>query len=563
MKAVDTVAPVLLTADSLPAWLSLYRGIAFGDARWAKYRAHYYTYLAMHASAKNQYGSAIYYSEKNNEERIAAGEFRKDGLSHSDLVALTIYSNNHDYSRVLTRFRELRPALIKIPAAVRTDSVSAEDISVGLMICNAVVYAACKAGDTVVAEETAGLGDRIAASIGVSLSKYGERVIQFYYLCHLSDFERERFLRHYAAAGDVLQQAIGEVQAKGFPSRLRPAYVEFTFTEAFDFYFGQDRIDSARRYAALVRSLNQRGVEYSQLDPEFLPEANSKLEAKEGRYKEAYEALAREYRLRDSAFYAVSADKDNNLYASTAQENTQAELLRTEEKRRKAERVTLFLFAILGLLLVGGYAIFLSSRSRQRQRLMNLQLNLARNFHDEIGPMLLFANALVKKEMEERPSPGLVELKTQTAQIMDAVRGIAHDLKSNRLSTLDSFGQEMTMLLEKIRRTTGIDFEFRLNNGARVLSNWQYTHLTKIVNELVSNSIKHAGCSRITIAIVSIANSFSIRYTDDGRGMEPGSFSAGIGLANIKERAALLKGMFELHNSWPEGYTIDISIPFV
>jgi signal transduction histidine kinase len=237
--------------------------------------------------------------------------------------------------------------------------------------------------------------------------------------------------------------------------------------------------------------------------------------------------------------------------------------LRTEEKRRKAERVSLFLYALLGLILVGGYAGFRSSRSKQRQRLMNLQLNLARNFHDEIGPMLLFANALVKKELEGRPSPGLVELKTQTAQIMEAVRGIAHDLKSNQLSTLDSFGRELTTLLEKIRQTTGIGFEFRLNNGARVLSNWQYTHLTKMVNELISNSIKHAGCSRITIAIETGEKGFAIRYSDDGRGMEPGSFSAGIGLANIKERVALLKGKFELQNAWPEGYVIDISIPFV
>ncbi len=431
------------------------------------------------------------------------------------------------------------------------------------MIGNAVVYAACKAGDSAVAIEAAGIGDQVIAAVGVSPVKFGPRVAQFDYLCHLSDFERERFLHHFPAAGEILRRAIGEVQAPGFPARLQPAYLEFTFTEAFEFYFDNDRIDSARGYVDRVKALSERGVEYSNLDPGFLPEAGSKLEAKDGRYREAYQELLREYRIRDSAYYAVGADKDNNLYALTAEENTRAELARTEEGRRKAERDMMYLFTLLALLVPGGIAGFMAYRSRQRQRMLNLQLNLARNFHDEIGPMLLFSNALIKKELDERPSAGLAELKAQTAQIMEAVRGIAHDLKSGQLSTVDSFGREVTALLEKIRQSTGIDFRFRLNQGGRILSNWQYTHLTKTMNELISNSIKHAGCSRIDILIESREQRLTISYSDDGRGMEPGSFSAGIGLGNIKERVALLKGSFELRNAWPEGYSIEISIPFV
>jgi signal transduction histidine kinase len=584
LKAVDSVAPVLLAEDSLAAWLGTYQGIAFGDKRWGVYRAHYYTYMAIHASNKNQFGSAIYYSEKNNEERIAIGQFRKGGLSHSDLFAITIYSNNHDYTRVLARYRVLRAALMGIPGEVKAGKVDAEDVSVALMIGNAVVYAACKAGDRALAVEVAGIGDRVAAAIGgrgagaiggrragaiigVSPDIFGPRVTQFYYLCHLSDFELERFLGHETAAGELLQRAIGEVQAPGFPARLQPAYVEFTFTEAFDFYFDRGRMDSARRYFDRVKALNEKGVEYFNLDPEFQPEASSKLDAKGGHYREAYAELLRGYQIRDSAFYAVSADRDNNLYALTAEANTRAELTRTEEARRKAERNTMYLFTLLGLLVAGGFAGFMTYLSRQRQRagarLLNLRLNLARNFHDEIGPMVLFANVLVKKELDEHPSPGLAELKVQTAQIMEAVRGIAHDLKSNELSTVDSFGGEIAALLEKIRQTTGIDFQFRLNNGNRVLSHWQYTHLTKMMNELITNSIKHAGCSRITVVIESLEQRFTICYSDDGRGMEPGSFSAGIGLGNIKERVAQLKGNFELRNSWPDGYSIEISIPFV
>ena len=75
LKAVDSVAPLVLAEDSLPEWLNTYREIAFGDSRRGVYRAHYYTFMAIHSSAKSRFGSAIYYSEKNNEERVAIGEF--------------------------------------------------------------------------------------------------------------------------------------------------------------------------------------------------------------------------------------------------------------------------------------------------------------------------------------------------------------------------------------------------------------------------------------------------------------------------------------------------------
>ena len=217
------------------------------------------------------------------------------------------------------------------------------------------------------------------------------------------------------------------------------------------------------------------------------------------KFEKAYNDLLKVYLMRDSAYYAVSSDKDNNLYAMAREENTRAELLRTEVRRRQAEKSTEYLFVLLTLLVLGGVGVFTVYRYRQRQKLTDLQLSLARNFHDEIGPMLLYANALVKKETEAHPSPVLDELKAQIATSMEAVRSISHDLKSSRLCTVDSFYREISLLLEKIRRTTEIDFTIRLNNGSRILSYWQYSNLKNIVNELIGNSIKHAGCARITI----------------------------------------------------------------
>jgi two-component system, NarL family, sensor kinase len=177
--------------------------------------------------------------------------------------------------------------------------------------------------------------------------------------------------------------------------------------------------------------------------------------------------------------------------------------------------------------------------------------------------MLIYANALVKKEMDDHQSPRLAELKNHIGLLMGEVRSISHDLKSERLDTITGFGRELTAALEKIRDATGIGFTLQVENGEKALTQLQRTHLSKIVHELVGNSLKHAGCGNINVAMTSIDRSLRVDYSDDGKGIDPTIPPAGIGLQNIRERVAFLRGSFHLDNAWPKGYSIHILIPLV
>jgi signal transduction histidine kinase len=54
-----------------------------------------------------------------------------------------------------------------------------------------------------------------------------------------------------------------------------------------------------------------------------------------------------------------------------------------------------------------------------------------------------------------------------------------------------------------------------------------------------------------------------VQYSDDGKGIDPEAEPAGIGLQNIRERVASLRGSFHLDNAWPQGYSIHILIPLI
>jgi signal transduction histidine kinase len=556
LKGVDSIAPMLGKEDSISQLLSVYQQLAFAEPSRGKYRAGYYTYLAMNAYNSSRLGSAIYYSEKNNEERTKLGQFEKGAFTHSDWFALTVYANNHNYQRVFTKYAALRPALEALPAGIMTGNVSPEQVFVAISILQTVNYAACRSGDTARASEVIYTMNEILMDVGHFPAKYKDYRLQYDYLLHSMYYEYHRMLNQLNAARDSLMAAIRDVNTKGFRPDLQAAYAESLYSEAVDLYFKMNKTDSARHYLSLLTEGDGK-VRYSSLDASFLSEAKSRLLAGERRWAEAYAELHTVYGMRDSAYYTVSADKDNNLYALAEAENTRLELLRSEEQKRAAERSSISLFFILTILVLGGVTGFMVYRSGQERRILNLRLQLARNFHDEIGPMLLYANVLAKKQQNE-------ELRGQIGLIMDAVRNIAHDLKSPELNTIASLGKVISNLLKKVQAATDIDFLLQAGNGTRVLSHGQFTQLQAIIQELISNSIKHADCNKIMLRIAAPEQRLTVSYSDDGRGIGPGAGStSGIGIRNIEERAALLRGSFQLNDAWPNGYSIEISIPLV
>jgi signal transduction histidine kinase len=563
LHTVDSIVPRLLNDDSLGERLATYRQIAFSNQGLGRYRMWYYRYMAIYSINKNKYGSAIYYSERNNEEAIRIGVFEKEGIPHSDLFTISVYENNKDYPRLISKYNTLLPQLMRLPALIPAGKVSGEQGFVVLSILNSAAIAFFRTDDTVNAGKTITLYEKMMEGINKQPEKYKEYLMHYNYNYHMLYYERARHLGHFDSAEKYLQTAIREVQSPAYLKTMQTSAEVDTYSEAFDLYFDHGMTDSARRYLDLLRNIHDSPMGFAGIEQSLLLESDNKLLAAGGQYEAAYLSLRKLYEMKDSAFHAVSADKDNNLYALAEAGNARNELIRSETKQRHAEKVNfllIFIFTLLAVMAVAGFFIY---RSIQRQRMLHLRLSLARNFHDGIGPMLLYANTLAKKEMEHNASPRLEELKGQIMYIMEAVRGISHDLKSNDLSTVQTFCKDLTAALEKIRTSTGIDFNIRQQAGNRILSHLQNAHLRKIADELVSNSIKHGGCSMINLRIKALDRRLLLQYSDNGKGMAPETTAGGIGMQNMQERTNLLNGEFMLHNTYPNGYSIDISIPLL
>ncbi|WP_319460914.1 GAF domain-containing sensor histidine kinase [Micromonospora sp. RTP1Z1] len=83
--------------------------------------------------------------------------------------------------------------------------------------------------------------------------------------------------------------------------------------------------------------------------------------------------------------------------------------------------------------------------------------------------------------------------------------------------------------------------------------------LTAVLREALSNAVRHAHADRVTVAVKVDAGWVSVTVTDDGVGCEPEA--ARSGLVNLRERAELLGGDFQLSRVIPHGTEVRWSVP--
>jgi two-component system, NarL family, sensor histidine kinase LiaS len=84
----------------------------------------------------------------------------------------------------------------------------------------------------------------------------------------------------------------------------------------------------------------------------------------------------------------------------------------------------------------------------------------------------------------------------------------------------------------------------------------------RIIQELISNSLKHSKASGIRLHVSSFDDLISIVYEDNGKGFTWNGDSKGLGLYNIESRLQTLKGTLRFDSGeFGVSYTIDIPVP--
>jgi signal transduction histidine kinase len=185
---------------------------------------------------------------------------------------------------------------------------------------------------------------------------------------------------------------------------------------------------------------------------------------------------------------------------------------------------------------------------------------LARELHDETGQALTsillglkHLDDVVETDAAREATAAIRELVATTLQ---DVRRLAVEL---RPSALDDFGlvPAVERLASNLSEQSDLVVDLEAQLGNRRLPAEAETALYRIVQEALTNVVKHADARRVSITLVRKEASAVVVIEDDGRGFDPEAVRAGaLGFTGMRERVELVGGRLTVETSPGAGTTL-------
>lgn len=190
---------------------------------------------------------------------------------------------------------------------------------------------------------------------------------------------------------------------------------------------------------------------------------------------------------------------------------------------------------------------------------------LARELHDETGQAL--TSILLGLRALEARSDG-ADSETVIAGLRELVVGTLQDVRrlsvELRPKALDDFGlvAALERLCHAVAEQTGIAVDFAAGAVTERLPADVETALYRIVQEALTNAVKHAHARHVSILLTRKEGKAGAVIEDDGRGFEAGpAEGVGLGVEGMRERVHLLDGRFEIESAAGSGTTVLVEVP--
>jgi two-component system sensor histidine kinase UhpB len=208
---------------------------------------------------------------------------------------------------------------------------------------------------------------------------------------------------------------------------------------------------------------------------------------------------------------------------------------------------------------------------RLNEQLLTLQererSELARDLHDEVSPFLFAINIDAATASRMLKEGHMAEARDHVQSIADAIRPMQRQVRG-MLSRLRPVGFDEFGLREAIenmiafwrRRRPDIDYQFDFQSECGGLGELLGQTICRIVQESLSNAVRHADPALITVLIDRRGEEVRVEITDNGRGMSETS-RPGYGLIGIGERVRAMGGNLTFSNKPGKGFAVTALLP--
>ncbi|MCQ6258648.1 ATP-binding protein [Pseudomonas sp. Q11] len=189
---------------------------------------------------------------------------------------------------------------------------------------------------------------------------------------------------------------------------------------------------------------------------------------------------------------------------------------------------------------------------------------LARTLHDDLGQYVAGIRAracLLRLVIDQPPmlEQTVSQLEDHCEHLQQGFRALVQDLYPVVLQHLP-LSEALELLVAQWQQTQGIACQLRINAPLPPLSGSNKTHLYRLLQEALTNVVRHAGATQVRIRLQHRAGRLRLLVRDNGRGATA-PHRPGVGLHSMSERARSLGGELRIISQPGAGWALALNIP--
>ncbi len=362
-----------------------------------------------------------------------------------------------------------------------------------------------------------------------------------------------------------------------FAAAVNLIYLTNLFNDKGDFNQAIAYATEANTFSKAINYPDMQRISYQLL---------AELHAKRGNMTSAYQYHKAYMAFQDSIFNAqknkqiyelktaYETEKKEQQIALLSQENTIQQL-----NLRQRNMYLLLAGLLLLITLVSGIVFYRNRKHKEsilrqeatlkealvkaeaQNELHQDRLRISRELHDNIGSHLTFINSAVS-HLPADEVPRAEKIK----QVKDLTTNTIRELRKT-VWLINRPAVDVEEFSMKLREYFKDQFPIHVvyqTKSTNTLTNTVATQLFRVVQEAVTNVIKHAQAEKIIITLKEIEDQkLTIELTDNGIGFEPKNSNEGYGISNMKSRMESIHGTFTVISKPDEGTTLMLELPYV
>jgi signal transduction histidine kinase len=183
---------------------------------------------------------------------------------------------------------------------------------------------------------------------------------------------------------------------------------------------------------------------------------------------------------------------------------------------------------------------------------------IAKDLHDSVGTNILATKLSVNRLLKKHHEPESESIEEQFQETMLELKEIIYNLSPPGLERY-GLATGLKNYVERISSSTFVNFN--VSTYGRELNDVKLSvPLFRVLQELITNSLKHSKSDSIAIHLNSFEDLYNVVYEDRGVGFSMEGNHKGLGLHSIESRIKSINGKMNFE-SGPFGISYSIDVP--